>query len=74
MQLIQNCALTVLLSMLAGVACAAPAGGDEAAKPEEAITHVRSAAKFLQDKGVRFRCAQQQGWALGLERQLRLCV
>jgi len=52
MQLIRNFALTVLVSMLTGLAGAAPVVADEAATAEEAITHVWSAAKFLQDKGV----------------------
>lgn len=51
MQLIQKCALSLAVSLFAGMACAAPAVGEDAAKPEEAITKVRSAAKFLQDKG-----------------------
>lgn len=51
MQLIRHCALTLLASMVAGLACAAPAA-EESATPEEAITKVWSAAKFLQDKGV----------------------
>ncbi len=46
---IKNFALALLVSMCAGVAGAAPS--DEAAKPEEAIAKVASAAKFLHDKG-----------------------
>lgn len=40
-----------LVSMLAGLASAAPSAADEAATPDEVITKVWSAAKFLQDKG-----------------------
>lgn len=50
MLLIRNCALAVLGSLLAGLTCAAPA--EEVATPNEAITKVWAAAKFLQDKGV----------------------
>ena len=54
MLLIRSCALTLLVSLLAGVTYAAPAtqAVDEVATPEEAITKVWSAARFLQDKGV----------------------
>ena len=51
MLLIRNCVLALLLSMFAGLACAAPPLADEAATPDEVITKVWSAAKFLQDKG-----------------------
>jgi cytochrome c len=50
MPLIRSCAIAFLVSMFPGVACAAPAT-EEAATPEEVITKVWSAAKFLQDKG-----------------------
>lgn len=46
---IQKFALSLLASLFAGVACAAP--GDEAATANEVITKVWAAAKFLQDKG-----------------------
>lgn len=49
MLLIRNCALAFLMSTFAGVASAADG---ETATPQEAITKVWSAAKFLQDKGV----------------------
>ncbi len=52
MLLIRSCALTLLVSMFAGLACAAPAAVEEAATPDEAITKVWAATKFLQDKGV----------------------
>lgn len=52
MLLIRSCALTLLVSMFAGLACAAPAAAEEAATPDEAITKVWAATKFLQDKGV----------------------
>lgn len=51
MQLVKNCALAFLVSLSVGIACAAPQVGDDAAKPEEAVTKVTSAAKFLHDKG-----------------------
>ena len=51
MQLIQKYALSLAVSVMAGVAGTTYAAGEEAATPEEAITKVRSAAKFLQDKG-----------------------
>lgn len=51
MQLIRSCALTFLVSMFAGLARAAPAA-EEAATPDEVITKVWAAARFLQDKGV----------------------
>ncbi|MFZ4535974.1 cache domain-containing protein [Propionivibrio sp.] len=52
MLLIRNSVLSLLLSMFAGLACAAPpVAVEESATPDEAITKVRSAAKFLQDKG-----------------------
>ena len=51
MQLVKNCALALLVSISVGIACAAPQVGDDAAKPEEAVTKVTSAAKFLHDKG-----------------------
>ncbi len=46
----RNCILAVLVSLFSGLACAAPAA-DEAATPEESITKVWAASKFLQDKG-----------------------
>ena len=48
MRLFTRCALALLVSLGANVASAA----DEAATPQEAITKVWSATKFLQDKGV----------------------
>ena len=51
MRLLQNCALTLLASWFAGLACAAPATTDGAATPEEVVTKVWAATKFLQDKG-----------------------
>lgn len=48
---IRSYALTLLFSMFAGLAHAAP-GADDAATADEAITKVWSAARFLQDKGV----------------------
>jgi len=44
----QRCALALLVSLTAGVANAA----EEAATPQEVVTKVWSATKFLQDKGV----------------------
>lgn len=44
-------ALLWSLSMLAGAACAAPAA-EESATPEDVVTKVWAAAKFLQNKGV----------------------
>ena len=44
----QRCALALLVSLAAGVASAA----EEAATPQEVVTKVWSATKFLQDKGV----------------------
>lgn len=41
-----------LLSLFAGLASAASLAAEEAATPEEVITKVWAAAKFLQDKGV----------------------
>ena len=52
MLLIRNRVLALLVSMFAGAACAAPPVADESATPDEVITKVWSAAKFLQDKGV----------------------
>ncbi len=46
----RNCILAVLVSLFSGLACAPPAA-DEAATPEESITKVWAASKFLQDKG-----------------------
>lgn len=48
---IRNFALALLVLMYAGLACAAPPVTEESATPEEVITKVWSAAKFLQDKG-----------------------
>lgn len=45
------CALLLSLSALTGVALAAPAA-EESATPEEVVTRVWAAAKFLQTKGV----------------------
>ncbi len=50
MPLIRSCTLAVLISLFADWACAAPAA-EEAATPDEVITNVGAAAKFLQDKG-----------------------
>jgi hypothetical protein len=50
MSSIRSCALTLLVSLAAGLACVASAA-DDAATPDEVITKVWSAAKFLQDKG-----------------------
>ena len=47
--MIRNCLLAVLVSLLAGLASAAPA--EETATPEEVIAKVWGAARFLQDKG-----------------------
>ena len=49
MLLLRNCALALLLATFGGAATAAD---DDSATPEEAITKVWSAARFLQDKGV----------------------
>ena len=49
MLLLRNCALALLFATFGGVATAAD---DDSATPEEAITKVWSAARFLQDKGV----------------------
>jgi hypothetical protein len=51
MHTIRNSAVALLASMFAGLAGAAPAT-DEAAAPNEAVTKVWAAARFLQDKGV----------------------
>jgi cytochrome c len=51
MPLIRSCALTLLVSMSAGLPCAAFAA-EEAATSDEVITKVWAAARFLQDKGV----------------------
>ena len=70
MLLLRNCALALLFATFGGVATAAD---DDSATPEEAITKVWSAARFLQDKGVSGFCrTQQQGWSVGVEGQLRV--
>ncbi|MEI7682288.1 MAG: cache domain-containing protein [Betaproteobacteria bacterium] len=50
MLIIRNCALTLLACLLAGLTHAAPVAED-VATPDEAVTKVWSAAKFLQNKG-----------------------
>lgn len=49
---IRRFALALLALMFAGLAGAAPSVPEESATPEEVITKVWAAAKFLQDKGV----------------------
>jgi hypothetical protein len=51
MRLLKNSALGLLTFVAASLAGAAPATADEAATPQEVITKVWAATKFLQDKG-----------------------